>query len=771
MKRLVSLFLTTLIVISLLSIVPTSAENGAGLWYDKLGDNVKITVKGIENASAILLVGKYQNKKMVSSANYPITNHNGTYTLQNVAMDMGFEYRFFVWEGISNVKPLFDCLSLSTETADGVGSTEDNGVKSVTIRENLHTGWYSSGVYSYYPSDEALKPSEYELVTSGLTVVYNNAVITDRDIQSAFGSLDDLVQQADVLTLIGYGTAPYSEIHITNYTYKVVKSVFAEDGVIITQDGYLDLDGAMGGYANFTYNLYDAVGNKIEISDIKEYDVLNIVIPCNEDIDTADHLDIFVTRKVVEGKVTEQTGNEYVISDKKYFAETEISVTDEGKFFLTIDGKIAWKYLDIDIGELGLITEIKSETEETSTRYTLTLFTEEGFIDIPVAESLYLENSFGEFKGYKAENNGQDVLFGEGSDFANALADSETEYEAQEKINKKFIAYRLNSNGEIREIDIANTILEEPFYSEMMEKGVYDAEENTFAGMDIKDSLLIFAPLVKSDAGWNVDISELSVSEFSDLKDKSTHTRYNGISFVKSDNYREELCALLVTEEMIDVNINPESTHIENMSVVGSKGSRLDADDNVVSSITVVQNGERKSLMETYSEKAVEVSGLDVGDIFFYETDENGDIIEVKLIYDASSRQLSDYAQSINIDNNNTAFVFGTVVQCDDRIAIASKVDEKNGNAVMFARFQVHPDLMSVSKNCAQYDENLARNSLKSISTLNIKETVKENRVYAIVARLDEYKRICDIVQIVLSWAEFNEWSDINNINNWKLTY
>ena len=771
MKRLISLFLVALISISFLFIVPASAVNGVGLWYDKLGNNVKITVKEIESPSPILLVGKYQNKKMVDSDSYPITHHKGTYTSPNITMDEGFEYRFFVWEDLTNVKPLFDCLLLSVATADGVGSTEDNAVKSVTIRENLYTGWYSSGSYFYYPDSGALKPTEYELVTSGLTVVYNNAVITDSEIESTFGSMEELLLEADVLTLIGYGTAPYSEIHITDYTYKVVESVIVEENCIkFPQFDYLELDSAMRGNANFTYNLYDEVGNVIELSSLKEYDVLNILVPCNKEIDTAGHLDIYVTRKVIEGEVTERLhSGEYVISGKKYFAETEILLGEEGKFFITIDGKIAWKYVNIDIGELGLITEIKPKTEETSTSYTLTLFTQEGFIDIPVAESVWFEEQY-LYDEYKTADNGQDILFGTDSVFANALADAETEYEAQEKISKKFIAYRLNSNGEIRYFHIANSTLEEPFFSEMVQKDVYDAEENTFAGIDARNSLLIFAPLTQRNSGWNIDISELRVAEFFDLKDKSTGARYNGISFLKSSSCQEELCALFLTEEMIDVNVNPESTHIENMSVVESRGSMLDQDDNVVSSITVVQNGEYKMLRETYSEKAVEKSGLETGDIFLYKTDDNGDIIEVDIIYDSSSRQLSDYAQSKSIDNDNEAFVFGVVVRFGDRIVIASKVDEENGSAVMPVRFQLHPDLMRYSEKCAKYDEEYIWGA-KIIPIYDIKETVKENAVYTVVARLDEYKRICDIVQIVLSSDSFNEWADINNFTNWKLTY
>ncbi len=350
------------------------------------------------------------------------------------------------------------------------------------------------------------------------------------------------------------------------------------------------------------------------------------------------------------------------------------------------------------------------------------------------------------------------------------MLDADTEDEAQKKINQKLFAYKLNTKGEIRYIDIANTSWEEPFYSEMMQKDVYDAEENTFAGIDARNSMLIFAPLVQRNSGWNIDISELRVAEFSDLKDKSTGTRYDGISFVKSNSCQEELCALLLTKEMIDVNENPESSHIENMSVVKSIGSRLDEDANVVRFVTFIQNGEQKSLSETYSEKAVEISGLEIGDIFVYKTDDNGDIIKVDIIYDSSSRQLSDYAQSKSIDNDNVAFVFGVAVRCDDRIAIASKVDDENGNAVMSARFQVHPDLMRYSEKCAQYDEEYPW-GVRIIPIYDIKETVKENAVYTIVAEIDEYKRICGIVQIVLSSYSFNEWADINNFTNWKLTY
>ncbi len=121
MKRIISVFLATLFVSAVFSAVPVLAVDSSGIWYEKCGNEVVVTVKGIEETEAIFLMGCYQNNKMVSSSVCDIKDHDGTYS-SKCTLEDNYEYKFFVWESRDNPRPLFDALTLTSATVDGVGN-------------------------------------------------------------------------------------------------------------------------------------------------------------------------------------------------------------------------------------------------------------------------------------------------------------------------------------------------------------------------------------------------------------------------------------------------------------------------------------------------------------------------------------------------------------------------------------------------------------------------------------------------------------------------
>lgn len=130
------------------------------------------------------------------------------------------------------------------------------------------------------------------------------------------------------------------------------------------------------------YNIVDASGNKMEVKDLKEFDVLNIA---TNDWSNPTYFDILVTRDVVSGKVTKiNARNETVTIDGRDLKITKgvqgvdlPDLDDEGDFYLDAEGKIA--FIDTSAGVLnGNYAYICQLNDGMWDNYVLRLYTKDG---------------------------------------------------------------------------------------------------------------------------------------------------------------------------------------------------------------------------------------------------------------------------------------------------------------------------------------------------------------------------------------------------------
>ena len=696
---------------------------------------------------------------------------------------------------------------------------DSKSVVEETITENLNTIVKAGNVIKYYADMDDRKMTEID-ITAAPTVYYNGVVLSSSDLATYFTDLETLLNaNADSITFMGAKNEAYDKIFVTDYIYKVVKSVNEAESLIkFDPAGALDLDAESRNDEDFIYGIYDANGKAMDIADIEEGDVLNIVCPVDGgigNIDTVDYLDIFVTSETVTGKVDEYrtTTSEYVIDGEAYTTTVGLTIGEEGVFYLSIDGKIIKKDAATAISKnFALYLGSHNEPSFDVNAYTFKLFTAEGEVNLKVADTLKVYAADGTASVKKAKDGAQDSFVAS----LNALiANQATESAAEANAKARFFSYATNADGEIKEIRLAGSASSELIAAIDRPAARYDADFEEFGGYAIADANLFVAPVVKvatatacdqacvgdhvagcayvaADA-WNIDTDKLALGNFASLDEDDTFN-----SYLYTVNGEDDLVAVLMTDRpSYGLETSP-------LAVVASIGTSLDADDNAVYSYTIVQSGEVKTVKADYDEFPSGISGLAVGDIFQYAVNADDEIAEAKEIYNAATRALTGYASGLTVNNDDHAFVFGAIAEYSDYIVLMNDTDYvacdtacdavdpttcdhsacaiatcdhsacayNAGTGVAADGGSIKVRINEVEgATYAWYEEALANNKVKKITINGVRETVRANAVYAAVGFVNENEKIEDIVVIALNPSAFNSWDDIDNFGNWKLTY
>ncbi len=638
-----------------------------------------------------------------------------------------------------------------------------------TVSENLATATYSAGLYSYYKNVDDRKMTEIDVATTGLKVYYNGVEVdhtstpTNDLTANGYSDLEDLLQAADSITFMGAKNAAYNKIFVTKYIYKIVDSVNVDESLVkFDPAGALDLDAENRNDEDFIYGLYDANGKAIELADIAEGDVLNIVAPWSgAGIDDAPYMDIYVTNETITGAVAELKAGKYVIDDVEYTSTVGLTLGEEGTFFLSIDGKIVKKDAATSISKnFALYLGADVESKFGVNAYTLKLFTAEGEVDLAVADSVKIydeANKLGLGTQVIAKNKNageQEAIFGLGTAAESsvtgaltALTADAAESTAKTNAATRFITYALDSNGKVKEIRVAAGSSSELVAMTANGSAKYDAEFEEFGGFEIGEAKLFVAPVVGTTAmsDWNINTDKLAIGNFASLDEDDTFN-----SYLYTVNGDDVLSAALMTERpSYGLETSP-------LAVIAAIGTKLDADDNTVTSLTLVQSGETKVVSidydmeagdENFEELASNIQDLKVGDVIQYAVNADDEIAEISVIYEAAARALTATALGYDIPNDDMAFVFGVITEYADYIVLASDVDSAL-QPTTSAKFKVAE---AEGATYAWYEEAAANNPVKKITVNGIRETVRANAVYAAVAKVNEKNRVEDIIVIALS--------------------
>ncbi len=618
---------------------------------------------------------------------------------------------------------------------------------------------YAAGVFEYYADEDDARTTEID-VDKKATIYYNGTVIETKDLEALVSAAakkdltgDDaieylLVEMANSITFMGPKNADYNKIFVTDYAYRQVDSVRADDEYIKLTSGVLDLNVENRADETFIYNLYDAEGNAITMEDIQEDDILNIVAPAvkgvAEDFENVPYMDIYVTDITVTGSVSEVTPTgKYLIEDTYYEADAnapKLAAGHEGIFYITIDGLV----YDADAASVAnknysFIVACDYEEIFSAKTWQMKLFTVEGNIEtLDVASSVRVYEG-DSYKVYKKSDKSQDTYF---ATIKSLVADQADKDVAISNTAKRIVTYKLNADGEINELRFP---AKGASFSLVAKEGKYNDDLVTFAGQDLDESSKLFVAPV-SEVGetktYNVDEDDLELTSFATM-DEDVSYKATLFTF-ENDDY---LGAALVNEAVAN------SMKKSHLAVVKGVSTALDANDNEVTKYTFVQSGEIVVKTVSFEEK---VTAMTVGDVFRYSVNGNDEIVKTELIFDISEGKFAtDYKYTEELlAKNDIAMVMGTVVKVDGNkltIDVDGVWDEDKATGLedqIVLRMSETEGNTYAQVDVAKLTSSNPANAVKALNgTAYIKESYGKHD-YKVIAIIGETERFEDMVQI-----------------------
>jgi len=193
----------------------------------------------------------------------------------------------------------------------------------------------------YYVDGDTSDDAEEIEVAKDADVIINGTYIGALNSKFTETQINELLadEACNVVFMGDKNEDEYSYVFVTVYEYDQVIEVDVENETIDTENGSVDLSSE-----DLRYTII-LDGEEIALGDLAENDVLNMVWQDYDDIYDSTFVEIYVSRDVVEGVVTEYSSDdkEYVIDGTAYKMSDDsdsLSLGDEGTFYLTIDGKI-----------------------------------------------------------------------------------------------------------------------------------------------------------------------------------------------------------------------------------------------------------------------------------------------------------------------------------------------------------------------------------------------------------------------------------------------
>ncbi len=624
---------------------------------------------------------------------------------------------------------------------------------------------YTDGSFKYEDADGQEEEIELAL-DEDLTIYYNGKKVGTADqfgddeadpVVPAEDAIDTLLMAAEEITFTGSRTGAYDKIFVTDYIYDKVKKVYAED-LYISADGLdLELDTEARGNKKFTYGLFDGEGNAIEIEDIAEDDILNIVAPLTvnkvagtvnaDQLATVGYMDIYVTSNTVTGAVEEDfLDGRYSIGGNVYkMVSGSLPTAAEGEFYVTIDGRIfAYDASSTISKDFGFIVRAYSEGKYDNTVFenTIRMYTAEGkLVNFLVADRLKITGTAVTAGTYQHAALNDMVR----TTIKALCADNTTSEEAAEAaLVNRFVTYKLNAEGEIRELSFDGTA----DVSMTSGTATYRSDLNTFAGKKIEEATKLFiAPVSKVETAcagdcaevhthlvnkWNVDEDDIKLGSFDGMKHETSTANAVTVTFASS---ARTLAAALLSNK---VEADFAGSHF---AVVTARGSVYDAEYDSLIKYTFIQSGEAVEL--TLSPEAAnydDIDELSYGDVVFYAVDAEGMIEKMQVIYDASedSFNAGDYTVG-NIEANEFAIVKGEITALEDGVmTVAGNGDYLVGEAEGNTYVQI--DATSAPINAKDVT------ALRSSASLRASTPSKTYTAIAVFTEDDTYE---DVVMIL----------------------
>lgn len=454
---------------------------------------------------------------------------------------------------------------------------------------------------TYYQDDKKYSTKQ---IDDEAHILYNNRVIYDTPVKPLSGSVRMIDNDAD---------GKYDVVFINDYQSFVVSHVSDENGIIYFKtyaNDNISFRNKSSIYLNLDNDdnisvIENAEGEKLEISELKEGDVISVFASLDEK-----YIKIVVTDKRITGVINGYDKETVTVDDTQY------PLNNTNKWDPLFDAQIGDNAeLYFDVADKVIYAEA---TENTNQYYGYVLRASKpanALRDKPRVKIL----SFGAITKKVSKRDITDISY----DVSNGNVET---FNVSEKVKDfeslnlvgNVIIYTLNEEGEIRKIEFPSTYNRRQDYifnSKLMSFG------GTFEGGFIvnNNTNLICVPL----SGSEDDIYQVI-----NLKDEN---KYNIQAFDVDEKTFVAKAAVLISNMSPDV-----ATPINNTSDVAIVKEMIQmlTDDGFVSyKVTLLDGDETKEILSNDNSSVISVvSGLVTGDLINYSQDAFGRINNIKVL-------------------------------------------------------------------------------------------------------------------------------------------
>ncbi len=461
-------------------------------------------------------------------------------------------------------------------------------------------------VLSYWKDKDNDKKATEVDIKSDAILIYNGKY------ETMSNDLIDLTNAAGGLELLDVDRDnKYDLVFVTEFENIVVEEVMPTSGKIIDKYGAptltLDPDDD-----DLDVQIIKG-GEHLTVSDLKEWDVLSVAASTDDRI-----YRIYAVNNVISGKVEELDDEGVVIGGTLYEIannyKQSISLKDEGKFYLDVEGKIAAVDATSQISSNYAYLLKAGKPSSLSEALEIRLFTKDG-----KTETLTTTDKirFNGVSGTKSE----DVL--------TALKAGGSEVVLQ------LVTFEKNAEGKIVALTTATdksetgAIDENKFTLNLkLDDAVYKKATGKLGNVNVnKDTVIFDIP-----AG-STDPDEFTIRDITMFENDNT---YDAIVFDMGKDYTAK--AIIVTDTVYEASAEASS------AIVTSITTSSNAEDEIVDKLYVIENGEKKELLATDKDVLVKAGEGDTtvklqkGDIIQYKTNAKGEITTFRVLFDITKK-------------------------------------------------------------------------------------------------------------------------------------
>ena len=535
------------------------------------------------------------------------------------------------------------------------------GIEDIDAIKDAGIDYYTSAT----KTDTNTLRFEPEANSGGVTVIYNNAPSTF----SAFKALEgQTTRDIEITAMDNNGNNRVDVVIVKEYSYARVKTVTA-DKDRFTAGAYtfrFDFEDD-----NKSIKIVDKNGDAMELADFAENDV--IAYMNDGSLSTYTWIEIInLGENAVTGMVGEVKDDAVYVDGTEYgIAGADVSLGDEGTFYLTRTGKIFDSEKSASAkGNFAYILAAKVVDSGFTSAWQIKMLTKENEIVTYTVRDNFQIDSAGTF----AED--------ASGTFLDAIANSAANFKAPAEISSRLVTYTLDSKGLIREICTIPYLKAEENYSDIDATSAgseYDADAQVLF-TDLEDDVVIF----------NVDVASensVFVTGASALVDGND---YKGYAVANEDGYAEVIVMVdggskIDFTQKVSVISNVTSIKVNEGADNAKKVTYYTANDEEKKEITIAQDPEISEAAGAY-----DYDDLVAGSLIMFTDDGNGTAVAYAILavpaFTDSAAYTADTAllgEIVADDNTDITFVYGKYINDITPVSAGVRITDDAANTLV----------------------------------------------------------------------------------------